>query len=121
MQKDYPNIYLQTILICISLQNNLDLLEGTTVYRHDLKQNAKRLQKNLEQILVKEIPLIWGVEDNVFYHQIEYYDNLIKSISEIHADDNGVIASIIDMYKNNPKEVLDALKIKIIDGTTSIS
>jgi hypothetical protein len=109
------DIYLQTLLKAWDLQENLDLLKGTTAYRHDLRQNANKLAGSLEKLLSKDMNEICGIEDDVLYKQMDYYKELINKISTLRADENGIVALIIEMYKENPDKVLEALKIQIVD------
>lgn len=109
------DIYLQTLLKAWDLQENMDLLKGTTVYRHDLRQNANRLAASLEKLLAKDMNEICGVEDDVLYKQMDYYHDLIKQLSTLRADENGIMALIIDEYKKNPESVLEALKIQVVE------
>lgn len=116
MPTDYVDLYLQAILKCWDLQETMEQLKGTTVYRHDIKKNAGHLAKSIERLLDKDLNAVWGIDDNVLFHQLDYYHDLIKHIASLKTDDNGVIATIIDMYKQNPEKVLKALEITIIDA-----
>lgn len=119
MQKiDYAYVYLQTLLICWNLQENIDLLKGSSVYRQELKQAANRLGKLLEKIINTDMNDICGIQDDALYAQMDYHRDLIRQLASIKAEDNGTIAVIIDEYKKAPEAVLNALNIKVVDKIT---
>ena len=116
MEKTSPqDTYLQMLLTCILLQEQCDLLKNTNVYRHELKQAAKRLEKELNKVTGGDVDLIVGINDNALYHQMDYQKDLIREIASIKAEDNGIIAKIIQQYKKYPDEILEACKIKLVD------
>lgn len=112
---DYADVYLQTLLICWNLQENIDLLKGSNVYRHDLKQAANRLAGMLEKIINTDMNDICGIQDDALYAQMDYHRNLIRQVSAVRADENGIIALIIEEYLKKPEAVLEALKIQVVD------
>lgn len=114
MNDKYSNIYLQTLLTLALLQELMDQLAGTSIYNHSLKQAAKRLQSELDKIINRDMSMIWGVDDEAMYKHIEYLKNLITEISTINADDNGIVALMLNSYKKQKEAVIEALNIKLI-------
>lgn len=107
------HIYLHSLLSSLLLQEQMDLLQGTSAYRHELKLAAKRLAKELEKIINDDVPLVWGINDPVMFAQMDYQKDLIGKIAGNRADENGIIGKMIDRYRENPEAVCAALQIQI--------
>jgi hypothetical protein len=115
-EKDLSNFYLQNLLTCILQQEQQDLLKQTNVYRHELKQAAIRFERELNKIIQKDADLIWGINDQALYHQMDYLKDLIREVSTLKAEDNGIIAKMIQQYKMHPEAILEACKIELIEA-----
>lgn len=112
---DYSDLFIQMLLTCLLLQDEIDTLAGTNVYRHEMKQLAGRMGKELDKIINTEVGKIWGIDDECLFAQIEYKKALLKMVVGFKAEENGIIAEIIRTYYDHPEATLKALKIEIVD------
>lgn len=100
--------------MCWNLQENMELLSKTNVYRQGLKQAANRFANELEKVIKRDMDLVFGVDDKALFKQLDYHKELIAEIASLKCEDNGVIAKMIQQYKEMPEEVLSALNIKLV-------
>lgn len=119
-QDQFANIYLQTLLTLNLLQDLMDQLSKTSAYQHALKQTANRLQRELDKVINRDMDMIIDINNNALYHHMDYLKSLISEISTMPADANGVVAIIIQSYKEQPSEVCNALNIKFIDTYAAV-
>lgn len=110
----------QTYLFCLLAAdltiNLMERLQGSNVYRQELKNAGNRFYDQLLKMTSKDIALVWGENDDVMYRLMEYNEKLIKNIASLKPEDADVINCMIEKYKQNPDAVLYALEIKMIEA-----
>jgi len=109
-------IFLTNILACTLVMEGIEALQGTQVYRRELKNAAKSFLRQLETYSSGPLSDIWGNDDKGMYTIMEYQKELLKKIALLKLEDAGVIAAMLDKYAENPEGVLKQLEIQLVDS-----
>lgn len=113
----YKQIFLTNILSCNVTIASIEALQGTEVYRGELKQFGNLFLRHLLRHSTGPTADIWGTDDKSMFLLMDYQTELFEKIGSMKPEDIGVICAMIDKYREQPRKVLNRLEIKLTDST----
>ena len=113
-------IYLTTLLTSYLLMQCLDNLKGTPYYKQQLKLKTNTLYRELEDVMKRDMPEIFGVQDENLYLLMDYVKEGIQDMAIVRPEEIGIRNEIMAMFRETPEKVLDALNIGLVDTLAEI-
>jgi len=110
-------VYLNILLATNYFLACMDELEGVPVFKHKLKQTAKKFRDTLVQQTEDDMNKVWDIKDQntTMYNLMEHQENVLKAIAVMRPEECGIILEMINRYKLAPEGIKSWLGIKIIE------
>lgn len=115
-QEQLKQIFLTNVLAATLAMEGIEALQGTQVYRHELKSAGRTFLRQLELYSTGPLSAIWGNDDKGMYTIMEYQKQLLNKIALLKPEDAGVVSAMLDKYAENPEAVLKQLEIQLVDS-----
>jgi hypothetical protein len=106
-------IYTNTIIGSELLVNYLEELKETPIYRQRLKNISNSLIEELEQLLIREFPKIYNLDEEFIVNLMREYKDLLENITVCGGNDLIVIGQLIKEYKLDRDKFLNKFKITL--------
>lgn len=102
------------VVICGELMNNyIDELKDTRLYKQGLKNSCNNAQKDIEVMLKSELPRMYEADEMFLNNLMRDFKRLVENITMCGPDDLLVISQIINKYKEDKEAFLEKFEIKL--------
>ena len=108
--------YLFVLLSAETTIQAMEQLQGSNVYRQELKASGNRFMRELISITSKDMALVWGESDETLYKLLDYHKEMIKNIVGLLPEEADVVNCMIGRYKEKPEAVREMLQIQFVDN-----
>ena len=103
------------VVICGELMNNyIDELKDTRLYKQGLKNSCNNAQNEIELMLKKELPRMYEADEMFLNNLMRDFKRLVENITMCGPDDLLVISQIINKYKEDKEAFLEKFEIKLV-------
>lgn len=102
------------VVICGELMNNyIDELKGTRLYKQGLKNSCNNAQKDIETMLKAELPRMYEADEMFLNNLMRDFKSMVEDITMCGPDDLLVISQIISKYKSDREGFLEKFEITL--------
>lgn len=99
--------YVNFIICAELMQEYISDLNGTSVYRQEIKNRCKLLSTDLDKVLSISLPKMFSADEQFTINCMKELKNLVENISSLSMNDLIVYSQLIKDYKENPDRFID--------------
>ena len=93
--------YLKFVIIGQLLLEANDDLSSTNAYKHNVKNQIKKLSKMLESFVHSEFDSVYDTDPEMTTNILNKIDDIVIKLAKSDIDDLVMINSVVDKYKEN--------------------
>lgn len=115
LQEKRVNAILNITLLGGLLEDRLESLEGTAVYKHKFKQLAKQLLAEIDKDhFGKQMSLMFNVDETLWINLSRNYDELFQNLQTLEPYDVLIYNQLLTKYKSDPKKYCELNEVELI-------